>query len=196
MTLGSCSLKKRKMYVSYVAHFDTSLKHALANYMLKTTPFALLLNAPLDPYSIKRSLKKGDRMHLSKFNMIWSKLFICLTSATKDNYLNPPGARHKGKCRATQIFHISSSSSTCRHSLSVSGIKQTLWAKTQLRIFTEPTNFSLIITQSLTCRIFTICVAKSSNAVCQNRGLSQYWQCQDFESTLLRYPYLSALYSL
>ena len=62
--------KKRKMYVSCVAHFDTWLKHALAHYMLKTTPFALLLNAPLDPYSIKRSLKKGDRMHLSKFNMI------------------------------------------------------------------------------------------------------------------------------
>ena len=70
-----------------------------------------------------RGPKKGDRMHLSKFNMILSKILICLTSATKDK---KSGARHKGKCHATQIFHISSSSSTCRHSLSVSGIKQTL----------------------------------------------------------------------
>ena len=120
--------EKRKMYASCVAHFDTWLKHALAQCILKTNPFPRLANAPLGPLSINRSIKKGDRMHLSKFNMIWSKLFICLTSATKDNYLNPPGARHKGKCRATQIFHISSSSSTCRHSLSASGIKQTLWA--------------------------------------------------------------------
>ena len=120
--------KKRKMYVSCVAHFDTWLKPALAQCILKTNPFPLLANALLDPFSINRSLKKGDRMHISKFNIIWPKSFICLTSATKYNYLNPPGARHKGKCRATQIFHISSSSSTCRHSLSVSGIKQTLWA--------------------------------------------------------------------
>ena len=123
MTLGSCSLKKRKMYVSCVAHFDTWLKHALAHCMLKTNPFPLLADAPLDPFSITRSNKKGDRMHLSKFNMILSKILIRLTSATKDK---KSGARHKGKCHATQIFHISSSSSTCGHSLSVSGIKQTL----------------------------------------------------------------------
>ena len=58
MTLGSCSLKKRKMYVSCVAHFDTWLKHALAHCMLKTNPFPLLADAPLDPFSINRSNNK------------------------------------------------------------------------------------------------------------------------------------------